>query len=168
VCWGSWLWLSSQILLIKLALDIYSQVELVLSWSLSYPAVMFHELAALFPFLGCLHLWIFFEDIDGFFVGSLWLIDFFFSLLDCWWCSLLLLFGSFILDNQRPFLWIFVMLHSWKHWFFLSRLGIEGHHFLSLEPWSCIWPPSIVDYGSSLHFFLVLCFYLEWLNTLDG
>jgi hypothetical protein len=27
------------------------------------------------------------------------------------------------------FLWIFVMLHSWKHWFFLSRLGIGEHHF---------------------------------------
>jgi len=75
--------------------------------------------------------------------------------------------------------------------------ALEGISFLSLEPWSCcfmvslvwslfnIWPPSIVVFGPSFHFFfflllwisslildilipLVLCFYLEWLRTLDG
>ena len=80
------------------------------------------------------------------------------------------------------------------HFFFLSRLGIGGHLFLYLlEPWSCcfmvplvwslfnIWPPSIVDFSPSLHFFffwisslildtlvfLVLCFYSWWISHVD-
>jgi hypothetical protein len=67
------------------------------------------------------------------------------------------------------------VFYGWRHitwlcisiglplFFFLSRLGIGGHHFYlwklgfvaswSFLVWSLfnIWPPSIVDYGSSLH-----------------
>lgn len=86
-------------------------------------------------------------------------------------------------------------MHLYWLAFGFSCLGsaLEGISFLTLEPWSCcfmvplvwslfnIWPPSIVNFGPSLHFFffwisslildiltlLVLCFCSWWLSYVD-
>jgi len=99
--------------------------------------------------------------------------------LEAWSCCFMVLFGVKFVQHMTSFhcwLWLFLALG-----FFLSRLGIGGHHFYLWKlghvaswyflVWSLfnIWPHSIVDYGSSLHLvFLVSAWHWKGITFIFG